>query len=742
MGYGPKNAYRQAKEELKFKEDALMAEADYKRMVFNDEKGANLEKSNLSCWESEETVRDYSSSLLLERILFNKAMEELPIGLTISDLEGRIVYTNTAEAAMHGYIPQELIGKDVRIFAPRGLWQPIELQKLESRKDWQRETVNMRKDKSIFPVRLTSTLIKDHSDTPIGFVTLCEDLTSNKNIKDLSKNSGQFKIVGERSSNNSGQWEWDTKSNKINFSAYWKAMLGFEEQEIGDELNEWLDRVHPDDRRLVRLEIINCLEGDASRLECEHRILHKNGSYRWVMVQGEAIKDVSGENCKIIGSQTDITERVAGLHDTLTGLPNRTLFNEQLKRALKRVKKRSNYKFALLLLDLDRFANVNISFSHDCGDSLLIAISQRLEACLRCEDIIARMEGDEFAIFLDAINDKEDALRVCGRIEEILKAPFNMNGQDVFISASSGIVLSRKDYEQPEELLRDAHTAMRRAKSLGKARYELFDPAMHTNAVALLQLDNSMRRAVNRNEFQLYYQPIISTATDKIAGFEALVRWQHPELGLVLPDDFIPMAEETGLIIQIGKIVLQRACSQMRKWQGLFPQVPLFMSVNLSARQFTEPDLIEELDHILEETGLQPDRLKLEITESVIMENPQLAVSIFSRMRAMNISLLLDDFGTGYSSLGYLHDFPVNTLKIDRCFINGIGSENKDSEILRIIVMLANCLGLDVIAEGVETSDQLNRLRSIGCQYYQGYYFSKPIKEESAEDLIARFYHG
>jgi diguanylate cyclase (GGDEF)-like protein len=427
--------------------------------------------------------------------------------------------------------------------------------------------------------------------------------------------------------------------------------------------------------------------------------------------------------------------RHAAFHDALTGLPNRALLADHLKLAIERSRRREDHLFAVLFLDLDRFKNINDSLGHTIGDQLLIAIARRVEGCLRPMDTVARLGGDEFAILLDGLEDFSHAIHVAERVQDELMQPFNLKGHEVYTTASIGIALSTTGYDHPENILRDADIAMYRAKDNGKARYELFDTVMHTRAVALLKLENDLRRAIERQEFRVFYQPIISLQTDQIAGFEALVRWEHPERGVVSPDEFIPLSEETGLIMEIGHWVLHEACRQMYEWQESL-QRPLMLSVNLSGKQFIQPNLIGQIKSILHETNFDPRWLRLEITESVVMENAEAATSMLHQLRDLGAHLSIDDFGTGYSSLSYLHRFPVTTLKIDRSFIGRMGEGDENSEIVRTIMTLANNLGMEVVAEGVETEEQLAQLRALKCEYGQGYLFSRPVNAEMARMMI------
>lgn len=468
----------------------------------------------------------------------------------------------------------------------------------------------------------------------------------------------------------------------------------------------------------------------------------------WVMVTGRPLKDKNGVLkggvivCRDITSRKRVEEQLLhdAFHDGLTGLPNRALFMERLGHAISLTKQREDYLLAVLFLDLDRFKVINDSLGHMIGDQLLIAISRRLETCLRSGDTIARLGGDEFAILLEDIKNDSYPKYIAERIQKELMRPFNLSGHEVFAGASIGIAMSTTGYDRPDDLLRDADTAMYHAKTQGTlaARHQVFDNAMHIRAVALLQLETDLRRAVERGEFQLHYQPIVSLKTGKINGFEALVRWQHPERELVSPAEFIPIAEETGLIIPIGWWVLREACRQMRAWHLQFPlKTPLTISVNISAKQFSQPDLIQQIEQILQETGIDARSLKLEITESVLMENAKSVAAMLVQLQALGLRLSMDDFGTGYSSLSYLRRFPIDTLKIDRSFIRNVDVNVEEIKIMRTVVDLAWNLGMDVVAEGVETKTQMYQLQALKCDFGQGYLFSKPLDSLAAEALIA-----
>ncbi len=544
---------------------------------------------------------------------------------------------------------------------------------------------------------------------------------------------------------NDGLWDWDLVNDKIYFSARWKSMLGFEEQEVPSRPAEWFERVHPEDIDRVRAAVAAHLDGTTAHFENEYRMLHKNGSWRWVLCRGLAVRDDGERATRMAGSQSDVTHRKLAeeqlahraFYDPLTNLPNRALFIDRLRQALRRASRRKDYLFAVLFLDVDRFKNVNDSLGHMAGDRLLVMIARRLELSLRPGDTVARLGGDEFTVLLDDIRDVTDATRVADRIQRELEMPFNVGGQELFTSASIGIALSATGYERPEDILRDSDTAMYKAKSQGKARHAMFDTGMHERAVVLLQMEADLRRAIERSELRVHYQPIVSLETGRIAGVEALARWQHPVRGLVSPAEFIPMAEETGLIMPIGRWVLVEACRQMALWRDLFgASHPLEVAVNLSGRQLALPDLVSQIGEVLRESGLEPSRLRLEITESVVMEHPEVVSTMLQELRQLGVKLSIDDFGTGYSSLAYLQRFPADTLKIDRSFVSPMGSRGENSEIARTIVTIGHNLGMRVVAEGVETAEQLAHLRSLACEGAQGYFISKPLSSEDASQLI------
>ncbi len=521
-------------------------------------------------------------------------------------------------------------------------------------------------------------------------------------------------------------------------------MLGCEDHEVGSTPEEWFRRVHPEEVEQVRLCIDLQLAGSQDQFDSRHRMLHKDGSYRWMSCRGLIVRDERGQAVRMTGSHSDITAEI--VTDSLTGLPNRALFLDRLARSIERTAQHNDFLFAVLLLDLDRFESLVESMGSTASDQLLTAVARRLETRLRSEDtvarlgrdhVLARMGGDEFAVLLNGLREVGDAKIVAERLLKEISAPFDFDARLVFASASIGIALSATGYGGPEEVLRDADTAMYRAKSLGRARCEVFDTALFETAQRRIRLDADLRAALDRQEFLVHFQPIVDLKSGQIIGLEALVRWGHPARGMVPPRDFIPIAESTGLIIQLDRWVLREACRQLREWQeGLGISTDVWVSVNLSTLQFMQPGLVEQIGEVLRETRLGPRCLMVELTESVVMENPEAVRSLLMQLRILGVQVALDDFGTGYSSLSYLRQLPADLLKIDHSFVRGSGAGLDGVEIIRAVSGLAHQLGLRVVAEGIETEEQLDLMRSLDCEYGQGYLFSRAISSDQAAALL------
>ncbi|MGH9945876.1 MAG: putative bifunctional diguanylate cyclase/phosphodiesterase [Pyrinomonadaceae bacterium] len=486
------------------------------------------------------------------------------------------------------------------------------------------------------------------------------------------------------------------------------------------------------------------LENKETTYQLEKRFSHKFGTTLWVLQSASLIRDNDGKPRHVIFQIQNISDRKlaedlirhAAFHDALTGLPNRTLFTDRLSMAIERAKRSSDFKFAVLFLDLDRFKVLNDSLGHDSGDKLLVDLSRRLEKCVRTVDSVARLGGDEFVILLDGIVSIVEATTIAERIQESLKTPFDFEGQKFFTTASMGIACSTQNYERPEDVLRDADTAMYKAKSAGKARHELFDSHMHTRAVQALTVENELRHALQIGDILPYYQAIVSLRSGETVGFEALARWIHLERGLVPPADFVPLAEECGLIVPIGQSILMQACQQGSMWCGQFTDRELTICVNLSAKQFRQTSLISDVEHVLNETNFNPRFLKLEITETMVIEDIVSAVEMLKHLKKLGVQIAIDDFGTGYSSLSYLHRFPFDALKIDRSFVKRMTKDRESRGIVKTITTLAHELDKVVIAEGVETTEQRQILTDFGCELGQGFLFSKPINADAASEIL------
>ena len=543
---------------------------------------------------------------------------------------------------------------------------------------------------------------------------------------------------------NDGIWDWDFPANCVFYSTRWKSMLGLSEDEVSTSSDEWFNRIHPDDVERVKADLDMHLTGRSELFCSEFRMRHKNQQYRWMLSRGVAVFDAAGKPLRAAGSQTDITDRRMAeeqmrhdaLHDTLTGLSNRALVMNRIAHRMTRARRTDDSMFAVIFIDLDRFKNINDSLGHDAGDKLLIAVAGRLGTAIRDVDTLSRAEpdevarlgGDEFVVLLDTIRTPADAVRVCQRIQDALSEPYTINGQKVRTSASLGVAISSGNYERAADILRDADTALYSAKNSGRGNFRIFHPDMHASAMRRVWMENELRQAIDRKQLSIVYQPILALDTGKMIEVEALLRWQHPEHGMIPPTEFIALAEETGLIFSLGHWVLREACQQMKRWQTEVPELACTaVGVNVSCSQFARRDTREAVVHALKESGLEAKYLKLEITETAVMDKLIPAIAELTALREIGVQFHLDDFGTGYSSLGYLHQMPIEALKIDRSFVTTIGSDRTGTSIVQAIIALAHSMNMRVIAEGVENDLQLTKLTSLGCDYAQGYHFAKPL---------------
>jgi diguanylate cyclase (GGDEF)-like protein/PAS domain S-box-containing protein len=520
-------------------------------------------------------------------------------------------------------------------------------------------------------------------------------------------------------------------------------MMGLSASAVIGRLSDWLDRVHPEEATQLREALDAHLSGKTDHFQYEHRIRHESGSYRLFLCRGVAVRGAGKRATRIAGSLTDTTDRSlarewvlsAGFLDPLTGLSNRSVFVERLGRRLEELKQRRGDGFAVLYIDLDRFKIVNDSLGHLTGDALLIAVSRRLESCLRPGDVLARLGGDEFAILLNGLGDETQANAIAFRIQHALNTPFSIGGREVFTSASIGIAFGRVQYANPDEIMRDADTAMYHAKARGKARHELFDADMHARARDRLGLENDLRHAVDSHDFEVHYQPIVSLSSGMCIGFESLVRWTRNGEAIP-PATFIPIAEELGLIEPLGTWVLQQACRTFADWRQRFPDGRLeCITVNVSSRQLVEQNFLFIVEEAVHDAGLKPCDLRLEITETALMDSPNIVADVLRELRDFGVKIYLDDFGTGYSSLSHLHKLPVDALKIDRSFVKSLLLPDRPA-IVESILALARTLNTSVVAEGIESDVQARELERLGCTHAQGFLFSRPLSIDRAEDLL------
>ena len=566
-----------------------------------------------------------------------------------------------------------------------------------------------------------------------------------KHVMEKKLRASEERYVLATQATNDGIWDWDLTTNEIFYTSRWQNMLGLEAEDCYASPDEWLSRVNPEDQERLNEAIDAHLQGLTPTLECEYRIMHQDGGFRWMLCRGLALFDARSAPYRMAGSQSDITLRKQleeqlihkAMHDELTGLPNRALFMDRLNIVLEQIQSHRDGGAAVMFLDIDHFKIVNDSLGHAKGDALLVAFSQRLEKCLRPGDTVSRFGGDEFAILVDSIDSIDEVKKIGDRISLSLKKPFLLDGRELFANASIGVVFTDGGNQSAEDMLRDADIAMYHSKNNGRSRYEIFHPEMREHTLKRLQQEGEIRRALRNHEFVLHYQPVFMVESRQVVGFEALIRWQHPTRGLLAPIEFLEVAEQSGLIIQIGEWVLRTACIQAQTWNEA-KERPLQMAVNLSASQLNDKNLIALVKSVLDESGLAPHCLELELTETTALQNIDYTIKVLQTLRQMGVNIAVDDFGKGYSSLDYIKNLPSNTLKIDRLFISdlsGSGSESESAIVLAMVTM-AHQLHLKVTAEGVETEEQLRLLTQMNCDQIQGYYMSKPAPAREIELLL------
>lgn len=686
-------------------------------------------------------------ALRLEKHRFEQLYENTPLAILVAGADEKVVEVNSAFEALFGFARAEVIDRKINdLITPSD--RTDEASWL-SQRTFDGETVSQRsvrlhKDGSQVPVEIFGVPVVQDGKVVLVYGIYVDQTERLRAEAALRESEEKFRSLAEQSL----QGIFVLKHGRIAYANQMMAditgydlgdFLGFDQQAL-----EGI--IHPADRGFVVATANGFEIGDGEvSPQSEYRLITKSGAVKWVLQQTRTVQfdgDLGVEGVLIeITKRKHAEEQLlqSALHDSLTGLPNRASFHDRVDLALERTRGRSQSPFAVLFLDLDRFKLINDGYGHQAGDRLLVEIAHRLRRAVRPGDTVARLGGDEFTVLIPDIKGPEEAVSVAQRIHTALSKSFQVGDHEVFTSASTGIAISSAQYDSPDEILRDADIAMYQAKANGRARHFMYDESMHPLLLSQLHLENDLRRALEREEFVLHYQPIVDALSGRIVACEALVRWQHPERGLLPPGEFLSMAEETGLINPIGEWVLRTGCRQAARWMHECSGITSpAVSINLFSRQFTRAELVVYIQEVLDEFKLPPDRLQLEITESAIIDVPELAIEVMRRLRDLGIKVHLDDFGTGYSSLAYLQRFAIDTLKIDRGFIQRIGSDGGGAEIVQTIISLARNLGMDALAEGIEKPEQLTAVRDMGCGFAQGFLFAKPLPPDEILELIQR----
>jgi diguanylate cyclase (GGDEF)-like protein/PAS domain S-box-containing protein len=669
-----------------------------------------------------------------------EVIDSLQQGMSVVDHDGCVTLWSDALERLVGCSPERALGRP--LFEAVPALSRTELPRTIS------ESLTTRSSRTIASLAIgtsTAPRILQVTILPVdgGATLLWHDVTERRREESALRRSEERLALAAEGAND-GLWEWDLRTHEFYTSGRWRAMVGLPTPAAIGQPEEWLDRVHPDDATALKVALDEHLTGATDYLQHEHRVRHEDGSYRWFVCRGVAVRGAGRRPMRIAGSLTDTTERAiaharlrtAGFTDPLTGLSNRAVFVEGLGRRLDEFKqRRAPGRFAVLYLDLDRFKVINDSLGHLVGDELLIGVSRRLESCLREGDSLARLGGDEFAVLLNRLGDEQQVNAIAFRIQEVLSAPISIGGREVFTSASIGIAFGVSQYNTPDEIMRDADTAMYHAKSRGKARHELFDADMHARTRDRLGLENDLRHAVTANDFEVHYQPIVLLASGMCVGFESLVRWTRNGEP-ISPATFIPIAEELGLIEPLGTWVMQEACRTFADWRRRFPDSGLeCITINASSRQLMQQNFVNLVEQAVTGSGLRPSEVRIEITETALMDSPNAAADVLRELRNFGVKIYLDDFGTGYSSLSHLHNLPVDTLKIDRSFVKSLLLPDRPA-IVESIVALARTLNTSLVAEGIESDVQARELERLGCTHAQGYLFSRPIPAQAVEALL------
>lgn len=683
---------------------------------------------------------------------FRSAFEDAAIGMALVTpvslfpaLDRRYLRVNEAFCEMLGYTEELLLSmtstqvthSEDRQRSRDRIKQMLE----EGGSKYTIEKRYIRSDGRIVWALLNVSLVRDSEGNPSHFAAQYQDITERKEAEEALQKSETNLAEAQRMAH-LGSWEWDIQSGESWWSDETFRIYGFKPKELLPTFEKFINVVHPDDRKLVKKTVEDALYGYGP-YEFEHRIVRPNGEVRVVYRQAEVVRGEKSEPLRMVGTVHDITEwktlqgrlEYQAFHDPLTDLPNRKLFVDRLKQALKRTERQGS-RVAVLFMDLDDFKVVNDSLGHETGDRLLVDVAERLCRFLRAEDTLARFGGDEFVVLVEDIEEPEEAVWVTQRLLEGLREPFILAGRELFIGASIGIALGDMSTKTPEDLLRDADTAMYQAKG-DTGGYCLYDPVMYEWVVQRLSLENNLRRAIEAEEFVVHYQPQVSLQTGEVWGVEALVRWDHPKRGLLRPSEFVPIAEQTGLIIPMGEQVLKEACRWAREWQSKYVSIsPLMICVNLSTRQLRRMELANTVEETLQQTGVKPSALSLDVTETAYIGVLEDNIAALDRLKKIGVRISIDDFGMGYSSLSYLKRLPADTLKIDKSFVAGLATNIEDTALVRMVVDLAHTLGMKVVAEGVESQEQMAMLREMGCDIAQGFYVSTPLSPEAVSEFL------
>jgi diguanylate cyclase (GGDEF)-like protein/PAS domain S-box-containing protein len=681
-------------------------------------------------------TRRYRESEIRMRAVIDNA----PDGIVTFDSIGIVHSFNPGAEKLFGYAQEEVAEIRIQDLLPVCI-PGVVSQLAESSPDGGAGCEGRRKNGVMFPAELTISRMQ--LADRLLYTAIIRDVSGRHEAEERLRESEERYALAARGAND-GLWDWDLKKNEVHYSQRWKSMVGAVDSEVGTGPDEWLGRVHSEDVVNLRAQLADHLEGRVAHFECEYRIRHSSGGYRWVLTRGIAVRDGEGRATRIAGSQSDITERKRAerqllydaLHDPLTGLPNRSYFMSRVDQARAEAARSARRLFGIMFLDIDRFKIVNDSLGHYVGDQLLMAVAERLKGCIRPGDTICRLGGDEFAILVENLTGVADATQIAERIQKELEEPVRVGDRDMYAAVSIGIALSSTGRQLAEELVRDADIAMYRAKARGKARYEVFTQRMHTKAVELLQLETDLRHAVEQGQIVMHYQPILDLDVEQVHCCEALMRWNHPTRGLVSPSEFIHIAEESGTIIRMTRWLLDQACTQAKTWrQSGVPEGRV--SLNVSPRQLQQGGLYEMVMEALADHELDPSALQLELTESALLESSASNVETLRKLFTNGVRVALDDFGTGYSSLIYLKRFPLHGIKIDKSFVQRLPDDSGNAAIASGLIAMAHSLNLRVTAEGVETPAQLQFLRDQGCDEIQGYLLSPAIKAENIQAFMA-----